>query len=112
MSNASQIPFAPTGDTIVIPSDSTAPTGVGTVAATGVGQYRVVNSGSVIVHLGYGSSASIATANAVAAIAGTPSKSVPLVPGAVEVLRFSNNAFFSALSASPVSVYVTPGQGI
>jgi hypothetical protein len=112
MSNASQIPFSPTGATVVVPSDTVAPTGVATTSTTGVGQYRVVNSGAVMVHLGYGSSASIATANAVAAIAGTPSKSVPLVPGAVEVLRFSNNAFFSALSASPVSVYITPGQGI
>jgi hypothetical protein len=112
MSNASQIPFTPTGDTILVPAAASPPTGVQAVAAAGVGQYRVANTGTIIVHLGVGPTAAIATANAVAAIAGTPAKGIMLLPGAIEVLRFSNNAFFSGVAASAVSLYITPGQGI
>jgi hypothetical protein len=112
MSNASQIPFTPTGNTIVVPAAATAPTGVQAVGTAGVGQYRIVNTGTIVVHLGVGATAATATANAVAAVAGTPAKGIIIMPGAIEVLRFGNDAFFSGVSASAVNVYITPGQGI
>lgn len=112
MSNASSIPFAPTGNTILVPAAASAPTGVQAVAAAGVGQYRIVNTGTIVVHLGVGATAAQATANAVAATAGVPAKGIIVMPGAIEILRFANDAFFSGVSASAVSLYVTPGQGI
>jgi len=112
MSNASNIAFSPTGDTILVPAAATAPTGVQAVGSAGVGQYRIVNTGTIAVHLGVGSTAVQATANAVAAVAGTPAKGIIIMPGAIEILRFGNDAFFSGVSASAVSLYITPGQGI
>jgi hypothetical protein len=112
MSNASNIAFSPTGDTILVPAAATAPTGVQAVGSAGVGQYRIVNTGTIAVHLGVGATAATATANAVAAVAGTPAKGIIIMPGAIEVLRFSDNAYFSGVSASAVNLYITPGQGI
>ena len=45
-------------------------------------------------------------------VAGTPSDAIVLVPGAVEILRFNKDTFFSGLAAAATTVYVTPGQGI
>jgi hypothetical protein len=52
------------------------------------------------------------TANAVAPVAGTPSAAIVLVPGAVEILRFNQDTFFSGLSSAAATVYITPGQGL
>jgi len=35
-----------------------------------------------------------------------------LVPGAVEILRFNANTYFSGLSSAAATVYITPGQGL
>jgi len=35
-----------------------------------------------------------------------------LVPGAVEVIRFNKDTFFSGLAAAAATVYVTPGEGL
>jgi hypothetical protein len=117
MSNNSQIAFNPQGKTVVIAATTSAPAGlqapvdaVNTAQATG--QYRIVNSGTVAVFLGFGATAAEATANAVAPIAGTPTSALALLPGAIEVLRFTPNTFFSGLAASATSVYITPGQGL
>jgi hypothetical protein len=117
MSNNSQIAFNAQGKTVVIAATTSAPTGLqvpvdalNTAQATG--QYRIVNSGTVIVFLGFGPTAAIAAANAVAPVAGTPSSALALLPGAIEVLRFTPDAFFSGLAASATSVYITPGQGL
>lgn len=76
------------------------------------GQYRVINSGTVIVHLGVGATVAKAKANAEAAASGNPAPGIPLLPGAVEILRFGSDAYFSALAASSTTIYITPGQGI
>lgn len=117
MANNSQVPFAPLGETVVVAAAGTAPLGVQApiyerLANYPVGQYRVVNSGTELVHLGYGSTAAAAQSNAVAAVAGNPSPAVPLMPGAVEILRFSGETYFSGLAAAATTVYVTPGQGL
>ena len=109
--------FTPLGKTFVIPSDTVAPTGVqvstiDAYANQSACAYRIVNSGAVVVHLGWGPSAAIATANAVAATAGSPTNSLVIGPGATEIFTFGPNAYFSALSASAVSVYITVGEGI
>lgn len=117
MATNSQIAFNPQGNTVVVAADSTAPTGVqvpvGTRYADSLaGQFRVVNAGAVTVHLGVGATAAAAQANAVAAAAGVPAAGIPMVPGAVEILRFSSTAYFSGYSAAAATVYITPGEGL
>ena len=102
--------FSPTGNTINFTAASSAPTSVqASINADkiGFGHYRIVNSGSVTVFIGAGATAAQATANAVVAT------SPPILPGAVEIMRFSPNFFFTAITASGTAVvYVTPGEGI
>lgn len=117
MSNNSQIAFNPLGKTVVVPAAGTASTGVQAPVLPkynpqNTGQYRFINAGTNIVFLGTGSTAALAEAAAVAAIAGSPSDAVVLVPGAVEILRFNIDTFFSGLSSAATTIYVTPGQGI
>jgi hypothetical protein len=64
------------------------------------------------VHLGTGPTVAEAKTNAEAALSGNPGAGIPLLPGAVEILRFSAESYFSALSASAQTIYITPGQGI
>jgi hypothetical protein len=35
-----------------------------------------------------------------------------LVPGAVEILRFGRESFFSGLGASAATVYIVQGEGL
>ena len=117
MTTNSQIAFNPQGKTIVVAAAAAAPLGVqAPVDSSGTtppaGQYRIVNSGANIVHLGVGATAAIAQSNAVAPVAGTPSQAIVLVPGAVGVFSFGNAAFFSGLASAATTVYVTPGAGV
>lgn len=109
--------FKPLGNTVAITAAATAPTGVqagasSTARAAFAGQYRIINAGSVTVHLGVGASAAAAAAAAVAAVSGTPAAGIPLVPGAVEILSFDVDTFFSGLAASNTTLYITPGAGL
>jgi hypothetical protein len=118
MASNSQIAFAPLGNTVVVPAAATASTGVQALVdarfdGQGTGQYRIINSSENIVFLGVGPTAAIATANAVAPVAGTPSAAIVLVPGAVEVLRFGRESFFSGLAPAGAStVYIVQGEGM
>lgn len=115
MATNSQIAFNPQGKTVVVAADAVAPVGVQAPVANGQtssGQFRIVNAGTSTVHLGIGPTASAAQANAVAATAGNPAAGIPLVPGAVEILRFGAESFFSGLSSAAATVYITPGQGL
>ena len=117
MSNNSQIAFSPLGKTVVVAAAGTAPAGVQAPVSEkfnpqNAGQYRFVNAGSNTVFLGTGASAAEATAHAVAPVAGNPSPAVVLVPGAVEILRFNKDTYFSGLASGATTVYVTPGQGL
>jgi hypothetical protein len=117
MATNSQIAFSPLGNTVAITAAATAPNGVQALVSernspNSPGQYRVINSSTVMVHLGVGATVAKAKANAVAAASGNPAAGIPLVPGAVEILRFGPEAYFSALAASSATIYITPGQGI
>jgi hypothetical protein len=117
MSTNSQIAFSPLGETIVVAADAAAPTGIQAPVyqkfdPQNAGQFRFVNAGTNTVFLGTGASAAEATANAVAPVAGNPSPAVVLLPGAVEIIRFNKDTFFSGLAAAANTVYVTPGQGL
>ena len=117
MAQNSQIAFAPLGNTVVIPAAAVAPTGVQALVlarldAQSTGQYRIINSSANTVFLGVGGTAAIATANAVAPVAGTPSAAIVLVPGAVEVLRFGRESYFSGLASAASTVYIVQGEGM
>jgi hypothetical protein len=117
MSTNSQIAFNPQGKTIAVAADAVAPAGVQAPVyekfnPQNAGQYRFVNAGTATVFIGTGPTAALAQAAAVAPIAGTPSDAIPLLPGAVEILRFNKDTFFSGLASGATTIYVTPGQGI
>lgn len=112
-----QSAFLPLGNTVAITAAASPPTGVTAGASPSArsvfaGQYRVMNAGSIIVHLGVGATAGAAQTAAAAATSGNPAAGIPILPGAVEVLTFNADAFFSALAASNTTVYITPGQGL
>lgn len=117
MATNSQIAFNPQGNTVVVAAAVTAPAGVQAPVdirfdAQATGQVRIINSGIETVHLGVGPSAALAQANAVAATAGNPAAGIPLVPGAVEILRFPVGSYFSGYAAAATTLYITPGQGL
>ena len=117
MAQNSQIAFAPLGNTVVIPATTSASTGVQALVdarfdAQSTGQYRIINISANTVFLGIGPTAAIAAANAVAPVAGTPSAAIVLVPGAVEVLRFGRESFFSGLASAASTVYIVQGEGM
>jgi len=117
MSTNSQIAFTPLGKTVVVAAAASAPTGVQAPVSEkfnpqNAGQYRFVNAGSNTVFLGTGPTAALAQAASVAPAAGTPWDAFVLVPGAVEILRFNKDTFFSGLASGATTIYVTPGQGI
>lgn len=117
MSTNSQIAFSPLGNTIAVAAAASAPAGIQAPVFTkfdpqNAGQYRFVNGGVTTVFIGTGATAAEAAANAVAPVGGSPTAAIPLLPGAVEIIRFNKDTFFSGYAASGTTVYITPGQGI
>jgi hypothetical protein len=117
MSTNSQVAFNPIGKTVALAAAAVAPAGVQAPVyekfnPQNAGQYRFVNAGTNTVFLGTGPTAALAQAAAVAPVAGTPSDAIVLVPGAVEILRFNIDTYFSGLASGATTVYITPGQGI
>ena len=117
MATNSQIAFNPQGKTVVVAAAAIAPAGVqvpvyGRYEAQAKGQYRIVNASANLVHLAWGNTAAEAQTKAVAAVAGNPSETVVLLPGAVEILRFPADAFFSGIAAGASTVYMVQGEGI
>jgi hypothetical protein len=104
--------FTKTGNTVVFTAASTAPTAVQCSSSTlGGNQYRIINAGSVTVFLGYGTSASDASNNAV--VVSSSGSSFPLLAGTDEILTFVPNAYFTGVtSSSTATVYITPGDGM
>jgi hypothetical protein len=117
MATNSQIAFNPLGNTVVVPAAAIAPAGVQAPVqakfdAQSTGQYRIVNASVNTVFLGFGATAAIAQANAVEPIAGTSTQTVVLLSGAIEILRFGRNSFFSGIASGASTVYIVPGEGI
>jgi len=105
-------PFSPCGNTVVISATTTASTPVQVPSATlGGNQYRIINSGSVTVILGYGQTSALASSGAVVPTS-TQSNCLPLLPGTDEIITFMPNAYFSAnATSSNATIYITPGDG-
>ena len=104
--------FTRTGNTVVFLAAATAPTPVQCLSTTlGGNQYRIINSGSVTVFLGYGIASSDATNNSPVVTSTGPA--YPLLAGTDEILTFVPNAYFTGTtSTGNASVYITPGDGI
>ena len=104
--------FTKTGNTVAFTANVAAPAAVQCVSSTlGGNQYRIINSGTVTVFLGYGTSASDASNNAV--VVTTTGLSFPLLAGTDEILTFVPNAYFTGITSSgTASVYITPGDGM
>ena len=104
--------FTPLGNTVVFTAASSAPTPVQALSNTlGGNQYRIINSGNVVVFLGLGNTSTNATTNT--AVISTTGQSVPLLPGTDEILTFVPNAYFTGItSTSTAVIYVTPGDGM
>lgn len=109
---AAALAFSPLGTTVSFTAANTVPTSVQAKSTTGQRasfQYRIVNDGKETVLLGVGVDDTAAKAAAASIAAGA----IPLVPGAVEVLGFPADLFFTGKTASGTSVvYVTPGEGL
>ena len=117
MATNSQIAFNPQGKTVVVAAAAVAPAGVQAPVyekfnPQSAGQYRFVNAGTNTVFIGTGPTAALAQASAVAPVAGTPSDAIALLPGAVEIIRFNKDTFFSGLASGATTVYLTPGEGL
>jgi len=104
--------FTKLGNTVVFTAAATAPTPVQAASTTlGGNQYRIINSGNVVVILGYGVASTDAANTAVVVSASQPA--LPLLPGTDEILTFVPNAYFTGItSTGTAAVYVTPGDGM
>ena len=102
--------FTPMGNTVTFNAAVTSPTPVRALSTTiGGTQYRVHNTGNVVVYLGFGDNASAATNTANISISGS---TLSLIPNSVEVFTFNANQYFTGATQSGSSVVnVTPGDG-
>jgi len=100
------------GNTVTFTAATAAPTPVQALSNTiGGNQYRIINNGTVIVFLGFGTTSSFANSNA--AIISTTGSSIPILPGTDEILSFVPNAYFTGITSSgTATIYVTPGDGL
>jgi len=104
--------FTRTGNTVVFTAAVSAPSPVQCLSTTlGGNQYRIINSGSVTVFLGYGVASGDATNSAVVVTSTGPA--YPLLAGTDEILSFVPNAYFTGITgSSTAAVYITPGDGM
>jgi hypothetical protein len=104
--------FQKTGNTVTFAADTVAPTPVQCASTTlGGNQYRVINTGTVTVFMGYGSTASEATNNAV--VVTSSQTAFPILPNTDEILTFVPNAYFTGITSSgAATIYITPGDGL
>jgi hypothetical protein len=104
--------FTQLGNTVVFTASTSAPTPVQAISKTlGGNQYRIINSGTITVFLGYGATASDASNNS--AVVSTTGASMPILAGTDEILSFVPNAYFTGITSSgTAAIYITPGDGM
>lgn len=102
--------FTPMGNTVTFTAAATAPTPVQAKSTTiGGTQYRVHNTGSVVVYMGFGDTDTAASTMANTTIVGS---TISLMPNSVEVFTFNVNQYFTGATASSTAVVnITPGDG-
>jgi hypothetical protein len=103
--------FTKTGNTVTFTAGVSAPTPVQVTNTTiGGNQYRIINAGTSLVFLGYGTTAALATTNS--ANVTTTGNAFPLLAGTDEILTFVPNAYFTGTSTANATIYITPGDGV
>lgn len=74
-------------------------------------QYRIVNAGTTAAFLGFGETAAIALA--AATVVSESGSALYVLPGAVEIISVTGDAFFAAVTESgSTTLYITPGEGL
>ena len=103
--------FTPMGATVSFTAAASPPSPVQASSTTiGGTQYRVFNSGSVPVFMGFGATSAAATAMATTAVSGA---TIVLMPNSVEVFTMNANQYFTGATASGTSaVYILAGDGL
>ena len=103
--------FTQYGNTVTFTAAATAPTPVQVTSNVNGNQYRIINSGNVVVFLGYGTTSANAASNAT--VVSTTGPSLPLLPGTDEILTFVPQAYFTGITSSGTAVvYITNGDGM
>lgn len=100
---AAESPFTPTGATVALSATGTSSQSAisGFPSTSGSGVMRVVNAGTAIAFIKWGSSAPTAT-----------TADMPILPGAIEVFSVGTTTNVAAITASgTATVYFTPGNG-
>ena len=104
--------FQRMGNTVTFTADTVATAQVQASSGTNNGnQYRVINTGTVTVFLGYGMTADQANSSAVVVTSSQPA--FPILPNTDEILTFVPNAYFTGTTSSDTAtIYITPGDGL
>ena len=106
--------FTVTGNTVTLTAATSAPTPVQCPSATlGGNQYRIINtSTTIIAYLSFAATAADATTNCVIP-SGTSTRTLPILPSTDEIITFTPNAYFTAITSSSTAVlFITPGDGL
>lgn len=103
-------PFTPMGNTVTFVAAVSPPNAVQASSYTIAGtQYRIHNTGSVVVYLGYGANATLAATMANISINGS---TLSLMPNSVEVVTLNGSQYFTGATANgTATVNITPGDG-
>ena len=102
--------FTPMGNTVSFNAAVTPPTPARATSTTlGGTQYRVHNTGNVVVYMGFGNSAAAATTMANTSLSGS---TISLMPNSVEVFTFNANQYFTGATSSGTAVVtIVAGDG-
>jgi hypothetical protein len=102
--------FTPMGNAVSFNAAVTPPTPVQAASTTiGGTQYRVHNTGNVVVFMGVGATAANATSRANVSLNGS---TISLMPNSVEVFTFNANQYFTGATSSGTAVVtVIAGDG-
>jgi hypothetical protein len=102
--------FTPMGNTVSFNAAVTPPTPARATSTTlGGTQYRVHNTGNVVVYMGFGNTAAAATSVANASLSGS---TISLMPNSVEVFTFNANQYFTGATTSGTAVVtIVAGDG-
>jgi hypothetical protein len=105
--------FNPTGNTVTFLANTAAPAAAQALTSSNTSycQYRIFNSGSNLIFLGFGANATAANTNAT--VVSSSNTGLPVLPGTLEIFSFPANSYFTAITSSGTSqIYVTPGLGM
>ena len=103
--------FTPMGNTVTFNAAVTPPAPVqATSTIIGGTQYRIHNTGNVVVYMGFGPTSAAATAGANTSLYGS---TITLMPNSVEVFTFNANQYFTGATVSGTAVVtIIAGDGV